>query len=96
MTATQPSNRYYTKDPDATLDYTLDWSEWLETDETIDTSTWIIPEGITTVRDSQTDTTATVWLSAGNLGQRYTATNRVVTSAGRTDDRSIYITIRNR
>ena len=35
------------KDPDAVLDYGFDWSAWLEAGDTIVTSEWIVPEGIT-------------------------------------------------
>ena len=85
----------FVKDPDATLDYIIDWSEWLDTD-TISTSTWTVPTGLTNVSDSNTTTTATIWLSGGTAGQRYTVSNRIVTAAGRTEDRSITIKVRQR
>ena len=66
----------FVKDPDATLDYIIDWSEWLDTD-TISTSTWTVPTGLTNVSDSNTTTTATIWLSGGTAGQRYTVSNRI-------------------
>ena len=34
----------FTKDPDAVLDYSVDWSLWLAGDE-ISTSEWILEEG---------------------------------------------------
>jgi hypothetical protein len=37
-----------------------------------------------------------VWLSGGTVGERYTVTTRITTSAGRTDDRSIEIWVRQR
>ena len=37
----------YPKDPDATLDYGFDWSPWLEEDETLATSEWILSDGLT-------------------------------------------------
>lgn len=80
----------YTKDPDAVLDYELDWSEWLDTD-TIASSSWTADTGITIDSDTNTTTTATVWVSGGTVGERYEVTNHIVTTAGREDDRSIKI-----
>ena len=36
----------FLKDPEAVLDYTVDWGIWLDTD-TISTSNWTVPAGIT-------------------------------------------------
>lgn len=80
-----------TKDPDAVLDYSVDWSAWLG-DDTIVTSAWIVtgPDALLVVdSDSRSSTATTVWLSGGTLFRTYTVTNRVTTAAGRTDDRSI-------
>ena len=79
------------KDPDSVLDYATDWSRLLDTGETIATSTWITDGEFTIAADSNTDTTATVWLSGGTIGNTGLLTNRVVTSAGRTIDRSFYL-----
>jgi len=85
------------KDPAATLDYQRDWGPWLATvDDSIDTSTWTVPTGITKTDESNTTTTATVWLSGGTAGQSYSVTNRIVTAGGRTDERSIQIDVRER
>jgi hypothetical protein len=39
---------------------------------------------------------ATIWLKGGTLGTEYTVTNKIVTTAGRTDERSFTITIEDR
>lgn len=85
----------FIKDPDAVLDYTVDWTDWLGTD-TINTSTWILPVGATLVRDSdtKTGTSATAWLSGGTLDKNYSVINRIVTVGGRTEDRTILIKVR--
>lgn len=83
------------KDPDAVLDYGLDWTAWLDGD-TISTSTWTVPEGITKDSDTKDTTTTTIWLSGGTDGSSYELTNHIVTAAGREDDRSITITMRER
>lgn len=86
----------FTKDPDAVLDYTVDWSDWLSDGETIATSEWLDVEGIVKDFDTNTDTTATVWLSGGTSPEVYVLTNRITTSDGRGDDRSIRIRVRDR
>lgn len=85
----------FTKDPDAVLEYIVDWSDWLGED-TITTSTWVDPTGITVGDSSNTSTAATVWLSGGTVGVPASITNRIITTDGRTDDRTIYLTIRER
>lgn len=82
------------QDPNEVKDYTLDWgARRLLEGETINSSTWIVPAGITKNSDSDTDTTTTVWLSGGTAGVHYTLTNRVVTSQGRTYDWSITVQV---
>ncbi len=80
----------FTKDPDAVLDYAIDWSLWLAGDE-IATSDWSVPVGLTKVTDTKTAVKTTVWLSGGQAGQSYTVTNRITTTGGRTEDRSFTI-----
>lgn len=87
----------FIKDPDARLDYTRDWSDWLAlVDDTIESSEWIVPEGITGNDMSHTDTSTTIWLQGGATGQKYDVTNRIVTAGGRTDDRTFTVQIRER
>lgn len=84
------------KDPNSTLDWTFDWSNWLAALETISTATFTTTAGITVTTSTNTSTSATVWLSGGNTGQIYSVTSTVVTSGGRTDERSITIRVQNR
>lgn len=95
MTCTQGgSAQYVTKDPDATLDYDTDWTTWMATGDTIATSEWIVPAGLTITDETHTDTAAVVWLSGGALGDpTYTVVNRIVTVQGRTEDREKFVTI---
>jgi hypothetical protein len=85
----------YIKDPAAVLDYNEDWSDWLGTD-TIATSTWSVPTGITMGAYSHTTTVSTVWLSGGTAGTNYTVRNTITTVGGRTDVRSVIIKVRSR
>lgn len=89
----------YEKDPNADLDYGFNWSDWLGTD-TIDTSTWVLaPDAAPTLLHLSTHdtTTTTVWVDKGlTAGQVLRLTNHVVTAAGREDERSHTITLKDR
>lgn len=87
--------KWLPKDPDEVLDYLVDWSARLEAD-TIATSTWIVPDGITADTDSSAAATTTIWLSGGTLGETYTLLNRITTVGGRTMDQSVKISIKAR
>lgn len=86
----------YVKDPDASLDYGFDWSDWLDTGETILSSLWTVDDGLTGSGESNDDTSTTIWLTGGTDGEDYKAVNHIVTSAGREDDRTITIKVRSR
>jgi len=86
----------WNKDPQAILDYSIEWSTWLVTGETISTSTWTVPAGLTKVSDSKTTTATTVWLSGGTVGTAYTVTCHIKTSVNREDDRSFIIVVEER
>jgi len=82
-------------DPDATLDWVFDWSAWLAESETITAHT-IETSGTVTVDSSSVSAGAvTVWLSAA-AGSRVQVTCRIVTSQGRTDDRSLTLLVGDR
>jgi len=85
----------FEKDPQAVLDYAIDWSDWLGSD-TISTSAWTVPAGITKDSDSNTTTTTTIWLSGGTADTDYELINHIVTAGGREDDRTITIRVRQR
>ena len=87
----------FKKDPDAVLDYTFDWSEYLTPlADTIATATFIADTGLTTSNPSHTTTAATCFVSGGTVGSSLNLTCRIVTTGGRTDDRSITLKIVNR
>lgn len=69
----------FVKAPTEVLDFTVTWTSWLTGGETIATSTWAADAGITIDSDTNTGTVATVWLSAGTLGNSYDITNTIVT-----------------
>lgn len=98
-----PVVKQYAKDPDAKLDFIHDWSAWLPTGDTISSSSWVIdvaPDALLVIAGSpapsSTTTTATCWLTGGTRGYKYVLRNRVVTTGGRTEDRSVAIVVEDR
>ena len=82
------------KDPNAVIDYWIDWSKWLRGNDTVLTSEWIVPAGITQDSEANDTTTTTIWLSGGTAGSTYSLTNRITTAQGRTQDKTITIRVR--
>ena len=80
------------KDPNADLDYGLDWTAWLGATDTITESIWVVPSASGLTMHSPAISTegkvTTVWLKSGNAGGVYSATNHIKTAAGREDERS--------
>lgn len=83
----------FIKAPDDILDYVENWATWLGTD-TIETSTWTVPTGITKDSDTFTSTTCTIWLSSGTAGRKYSIKNKITTAGGRTKARWIEVMVR--
>lgn len=90
----------FTKDPDATLDYSIDWETWLDGDTIVSSSSgseWTLPSGIeasSSPAHSKTTTTTTAWITGGTSGEEYTLENRIHTDAGRSTDASLIIIVR--
>jgi len=84
------------KDPNSKVDYLWDWSDWLKTGDTIQTSVWTVPAGLVKESEAATTTTTTVWLSGGTLGETYLVTNRITTVQGRIEDHSMQFIIRDK
>ena len=84
------------KDPNAILDYTVDWVDYL-TDVTDTIASYqVLTTGVTVASTAQNTTKITAWLSGGIEGEKVQVTYRIVTTGGRTDDRSIYLKIKQR
>ena len=84
-----------TKAAGATLDYGFLWIDWLEPDETVESSTWSVSEGVTLSNAQITEDgkTTSVMVSGGSDGQRYKLTNTITTSSGRIEQRCISLLI---
>ena len=86
----------YKKDPQAVLDFAFNWASWLATGETISTYTVTAQTGLTKDSDSESSGVVTVWVSGGTAGTWYTLACKIVTSAGRTDERTMRIQVDDR
>lgn len=87
----------YKKDPNATLDYSFDWGPYLTPlGDTIVLVEWVLTAGLTKVSQSNTATTATVFVSGGVLDEVESLTCRITTAGGRIDDRTISLNIVSR
>lgn len=99
----------FTKDPDAVLDWYFDWaalsngtgeSDWLAGGESItEAVVTVAPTGGLTAGEPAVvngGTAVQVWLSGGVAGQRYSVACRVTTSAGRIDERTAQVNVRQR
>ena len=63
------------KDPDATLDYEFDWSDWLTPlADTIASVEFVLSDGLVSVAESNTTTTATIFVNG--LRPRLSQTER--------------------
>jgi len=77
-------------DPDST-DY-FDFALAGELDgDTIDDVEFLLPDGLTEVSSSNTDTTARIFVSGAECGRTYRITARVTTAIGRIFDRTIRV-----
>lgn len=87
------------KDPNAVLDYTFDWTEWLDgVADTLADKAITADAGITVVTSSIVGKKVVVVLSGGTVGTTYKVTCRITTAAvpARIDDRTIYVKIKER
>jgi len=88
------------KDPEAVLDYAWNWANWLDTsttpNESIIAHTITVPSGLTLESSTAASGIVTAWISGGTVGTTYRVECLIVTTAGRTDERSLWITVQER
>ena len=85
----------FVKDPQANLDYSLDWEPWLDGD-TLTTSVWVLESPLAGSNEAFDTTTTRIFISGGDAGNSYLAVNTITTAGGLTDERSFEIRVRNR
>ena len=83
------------KSPGGSLDFGFDWSDWLEDGEVVTAVTAEVSSGITIGTSSFTDTKTKSFISGGAVGGTYNMTHQI-TTATRTDERSMTIKVINR
>lgn len=86
----------FVHDPDAVLDYSIEWRSWLPTGDSISSASWTVPSPLVLVAESLSGSRATVWVSGGVVGGDHRITCHVVTAEGREDDRSIRLVVAER
>ena len=94
------------KDPTDKLPYVMNWRDdtgvgpWLETQDSIATSSWNVESGITEGTGAYVSTfdndTATIWLEGGTAGETYIISNTITTSPSpaKTVERSFAIEVK--
>lgn len=84
------------KDPDAVLEYTFDWTDWLAlVSDSIATYT-VTVTGATKESDVRVGALVTAWVSGGVVGSVASVLCRIETVGGRTEDRTIYLLVQER
>lgn len=88
----------FTHDPQARLDYDSNWTQWLAAGETIVAHTVVATgSGPVEVESSSVIGGKVVaWVSGGTVGSACKLTFHIETNAGRKDDRSMTLTIKDR
>lgn len=81
----------FLKDPDALLDYSVDWAAGYLDGQTIAASDWAVEPagGVTVVSTVLAPTRTGATLSGGVPGNVYRVANRVTLSDGRRDERGL-------
>jgi len=91
---------YLLKDPDAVLDYSVDWGAEYLLGDIIAESEWsVIPndiDGVSIIGSDFDATTSTVKAAGGLPGRIYSLVNEVVLDTGRMDSRSIVLRVEKR
>lgn len=95
-------NRKIEKDPDAYLDYAIDFTDWLaEVSDTIATASAVVdPDDDAVVEGVEVlgGTIVRVWVSGGEAGTTVALTVSIVTAnvPPRLDDRTVFLKIKER
>jgi hypothetical protein len=84
------------KDPQDTVWYTVDWTEWLATGETVSSTAWTVPAGITQDAVTATSKTSLIKLSGGSPGVTYKIACKATTSSSQVVERSFLVPVKHR
>lgn len=85
------------KDPNASLDYNFDWTTWLSGVSDSIASFEIIYSGVVEAKAAtRSGGVVTAWAKGGTVGDLCSITCRITTTAGRIEDRTGYLKIKER
>lgn len=85
------------KDPDATLSYQMDWTDYLAEGEEIFQADVLASSDELAISDVTNSATRVTWkASGGAVRQSYLMTVRIETNFGHIDDRSVKLPVRER
>ena len=88
----------FTKTPVERKRYAIDYSQWLDTGETVSSFVFTTTPSDLVVNAGSLDTTSTIltyFVSGGTDGQQYALDVRITTSGGQIKEDTILYTIRN-
>lgn len=87
----------WTQDPDAVLDYTLDWTALLVAGDSVTATDFTTsPPDLSVLSQNNDGPLATVWLWQGNTGVTYNVTCHITTAGGRQDDRTFKLFLKEK
>lgn len=93
---------YVDKDPQAELTYTFDWSEWLNSGDSLSAVEYALqvrandPEPLVNEDSGLVGAKTYIKLSGGQVERTYTVTARITTDAGLIDRRHFKVRVFNR
>ena len=68
------------------LIYGFNWADWLSTGDTLQSSTWVVPAGLTNEGEQVSSDTTTIKIGGGTIGETYEVVNEITTTT--TDETS--------
>lgn len=98
FTADSKGRYFIDKDKDATLDYSFDWTTWLDgVADTISTAS-VTGVGVTVNTTAVVGKKVTAWVTGGTVGETATLTCEIRTAntPQRIDQRTVYLKIKER
>jgi hypothetical protein len=84
------------KDPAAHLDYEFDWSAWLPDGDSIASFVLTSEGGVVCGQSGHASGVVSVMVSGGTVNTEASVACRITTAAGRVDERTLYLVIRQR
>ncbi len=82
--------------PLAKLDYGFDWTLWLDSAETITSSSWEAPVDLIKSNEQNLAGVTSLFVEGGVVNTRYEIINSITTSSGRKDSRTITLFCKQR